>query len=162
MMHDTPPKLDPNCQCICHTQPGVMHVAACCRVPEMVSRSEADAMVAAVLREAARTGDRFIIPSLTPIMQISEMQLGRDAAAQEMQQRILALIPQPASAALDKLIAEAEAAERERCAKIADAHAERFAEATYKTEDGRLQNAAKVYGADEIAAAIRAANGDQT
>lgn len=69
--------------------------------------TEADAMVAAVLREAARTGDRFIIPSLTPIIQISAMQLGRDAAAQEMQQRILALIPVPASAALDKLIAEA-------------------------------------------------------
>lgn len=31
---DTPaPRLDPNCQCICHTQPGVMHVAACCQAP---------------------------------------------------------------------------------------------------------------------------------
>lgn len=27
------PRLDPNCQCICHTQPGVMHVAACCSTP---------------------------------------------------------------------------------------------------------------------------------
>ena len=28
-----PPKLDPNCQCICHTQPGVLHLAACCGPP---------------------------------------------------------------------------------------------------------------------------------
>ena len=27
------PKLDPTCQCICHTQPGVMHVVACCASP---------------------------------------------------------------------------------------------------------------------------------
>lgn len=27
------PKRDPNCTCICHTQPGVMHVADCCRSP---------------------------------------------------------------------------------------------------------------------------------
>lgn len=26
-----PPRLDPTCTCICHTQPGVMHVAPCCR-----------------------------------------------------------------------------------------------------------------------------------
>lgn len=29
------PRLDPQCQCICHTQPGVMHFAACCREPAM-------------------------------------------------------------------------------------------------------------------------------
>jgi hypothetical protein len=27
------PKLDPNCPCVCHTQPGVMHVVACCQAP---------------------------------------------------------------------------------------------------------------------------------
>lgn len=26
-----PPRLDPTCACICHTQPGVMHFAPCCR-----------------------------------------------------------------------------------------------------------------------------------
>ena len=31
------PKLDPNCQCICHSQPGVMHVAACCSAPPMTA-----------------------------------------------------------------------------------------------------------------------------
>ena len=27
------PKLDPNCQCICHRQPGFLHAVACCSVP---------------------------------------------------------------------------------------------------------------------------------
>lgn len=31
------PKLDSNCQCICHSQPGVMHVAACCSAPPMTA-----------------------------------------------------------------------------------------------------------------------------
>ena len=31
------PKLDPNCQCICHSQPGVMHFAACCSAPPMTA-----------------------------------------------------------------------------------------------------------------------------
>lgn len=26
-----PPRLDPACTCVCHSQPGVMHVAPCCR-----------------------------------------------------------------------------------------------------------------------------------
>lgn len=25
------PKFDPNCECVCHSQPGVMHVAPCCQ-----------------------------------------------------------------------------------------------------------------------------------
>jgi hypothetical protein len=29
----TPPRLDPNCQCICHRQPGFLHVTACCSAP---------------------------------------------------------------------------------------------------------------------------------
>lgn len=33
-MPPLPPRLDPNCQCVCHTQPGVVHIAACCRAPE--------------------------------------------------------------------------------------------------------------------------------
>jgi len=27
------PKADPACQCVCHTQPGVQHIAACCTAP---------------------------------------------------------------------------------------------------------------------------------
>jgi len=26
-----PPRLDPTCTCVCHSQPGVMHFAPCCR-----------------------------------------------------------------------------------------------------------------------------------
>ena len=46
------PRLDPNCQCICHTQPGVMHVAACCSAPSLASSPE----VAALIREAEARG----------------------------------------------------------------------------------------------------------
>lgn len=37
-MFDKPtPKADPNCTCICHTEPGVMHMMACCHAPRDVS-----------------------------------------------------------------------------------------------------------------------------
>ena len=46
------PKLDPNCQCICHSQPGVMHVAACCSAPPMTAaRDDLAALVAATIRK---------------------------------------------------------------------------------------------------------------
>lgn len=38
-------KADPNCQCICHQQPGVMHVAACCHPPTPPDSAELDALV---------------------------------------------------------------------------------------------------------------------
>jgi len=41
------PRLDPNCQCICHTQPGVMHVAACCSTPAPGADFKAEMMRAA-------------------------------------------------------------------------------------------------------------------
>lgn len=47
------PKLDPHCQCICHTQPGVMHVAACCTAPDLIPRADADLAVAEAIRRAA-------------------------------------------------------------------------------------------------------------
>ena len=28
-----PPRLDPTCACICHSQPGIAHIAPCCRAP---------------------------------------------------------------------------------------------------------------------------------
>lgn len=160
MTHDTPPKriwawyLHPEMRN--DVMEGGWTESPDKREAEYILASEADAMVAVALREAARTGDRFIIPSLTPIMQISETQLGRDAAAQEMQQRILALIPAPASAALDKLIAEAVKAERERCAKLAE-------NIDYPWEQGQHLTVAEAADATarSIAAAIRA-KGDQT
>jgi hypothetical protein len=45
-----PPKLNPNCQCICHYQSGMMHVVACCHAPVA---DLAQASVAAALESAA-------------------------------------------------------------------------------------------------------------
>ena len=47
------PKLDPNCQCVCHTQPGVLHVAACCATPTALATSPE---VRALIREAEARG----------------------------------------------------------------------------------------------------------
>lgn len=161
MTHDTPPKRiwayeGPSG----NTLAWPFYIAG---ASEYILTSEADAMVAAALRGAVRVAVEAAIDywdeTKKPVEQRKHGGKGLPACVAA---EIEALIPAPASAALDKLIAEAEAAERERCTKIAEDHAERFAEATYKTEDGRLQNAAKVYGADEIAAAIRATKGDQT
>lgn len=54
------------------------------------------------------------------------------------------------------LIAEARREERERCAGIADVKMTEWARATYQNPEARMQNAAKVYAAGEIAEAIRA------
>lgn len=54
------------------------------------------------------------------------------------------------------LIAEARLEERERCAGIADVKMTEWARATYQNPEARMQNAAKVYAAGEIAEAIRA------
>lgn len=32
-MMELPPKLDPNCSCRCHWQPGLLHSVACCHLP---------------------------------------------------------------------------------------------------------------------------------
>ena len=47
-------------------------------------------------------------------------------------------------------------AERERCARIAGEAMCKYAKDTYSNDEGRMQNAAKTYCADEIATAIRA------
>lgn len=75
--------------------------------PEMVSRSEAEAMVAAALREASGVAFDAVFDEMNAVF------------ARNTQRRILALIPQPASVALDKLIAEAVMTERERSISIA-------------------------------------------
>ena len=64
--------------------------------------SEAEAMVAAVLREASGVAFDAVFDEMNAVF------------ARNTQRRILALIPQPASVALDKLIAEAEARGMER------------------------------------------------
>ena len=62
------PKLDPNCQCICHTQPGVMHFAACCREPAMTDDTPP------VLYISADTSDLTTRYKATP-----RMHMGADA-----------------------------------------------------------------------------------
>ena len=61
-----PPRLDPTCTCVCHTQPGVVHFAPCCRetdpkdaeIARLTARAEnaeaeRDAIAAAVFEAAA-------------------------------------------------------------------------------------------------------------
>ena len=112
----------------------------------LVTRSEAEAMVAAALRGAADLADTTFSGS------------GTDAAM-IIRNAILASIPQPASAALDKLIAEAVKAERERCAKIADFFAEQDYAAMGYPEDGGIAASGTAH---MIRQEIRATKGDQT
>ena len=70
---------------------------------EYILASEVDALVAAPLREAAED------------LLVWYTDLEDDRGPNML---VLALIPQPAAAALDKLIAEAVKAETERCAQI--------------------------------------------
>ena len=52
-----PPRLDPACTCVCHSQPGVMHVAPCCRV---VDPKDAEiARLTAELFEMTRSRDEW-------------------------------------------------------------------------------------------------------
>lgn len=135
MTHDTPPKriFIPK-----GAELGVLLVDTEGLIEEdaYILASEAEAMVAAALRGAAN-----MVGSLFPLV---------PEAGRELADRIIRLIPQPASAALDKLIAEAVKAERERCAQIADDHT------PGKYMGGTL--AAHVTGRT-IADAIRAAKG---
>lgn len=58
------PRLDPQCQCICHTQPGVMHFAACCREPAMTDDTPP------VLYISADTSDLTTRYKATPRMHV--------------------------------------------------------------------------------------------
>ena len=65
------PKMDPNCQCICHTQPGVMHVVSCCSPPAALAASpEVQALIrdaeARVWREAAKEARECDYPWASP------------------------------------------------------------------------------------------------
>ena len=92
-----------------------------CEAPYILA-SEAEAMVAAALRGAAHvdwTAGRDVADTAPEYL--NDWQRGLVAGQSAFRDAILALIPQSASAALDKLIAEAVKAERERmmtwCAK---------------------------------------------
>lgn len=80
--------------------------------PEYTLTSEAEAMVAAALRGAAAHGDAWIAVFGDVEIKHTPANAYAADAVLDYQDAILALIPQPASAALDKLIAEAVAAER--------------------------------------------------
>ena len=51
-----PPKLDPNCQCICHVQPNMMHFVDCCYAPAMTHPQEAVEALARALYVESWTG----------------------------------------------------------------------------------------------------------
>ena len=107
--------------------------------------SEAEAMVAAVLREASGVAFDTVFDEMNAVF------------ARNTQRRILALIPQPASVALDKLIAEAEARGLERAAQWHDDQITEMqlgADMTSKHLDEAIADH------QEAAAAIRAANGE--
>lgn len=56
-----PPKLNPDCQCICHHQPGVMHIVACCHAPVLDAAPQAAVVTvnAEALSDALTEGDGF-------------------------------------------------------------------------------------------------------
>lgn len=56
-----PPRLDPACTCICHTQPGVMHVAPCCREADPKDAEIARLRMALAESEAAAEGALMIL-----------------------------------------------------------------------------------------------------
>lgn len=105
------PKLNPHCQCICHTQPGVMHVAACCTAPDLIPRADAELAVAEAIRRAAdlivssaytSNGDRR---SLEPV---AESLRGADQHHATIAAAILALAPADALAEVQRLRARME------------------------------------------------------
>lgn len=134
---------------------------------EYILASEAEAMVAAAVREVAepllkmRKGIEADVLSAhqnrgngaSEWMREDDRDFRRDLTTAF---DTLALIPQPASAALDKLIAEAVQAETEQCAKLAE-------NIDYPWEQGQHLTVAEAADATarSIAAAIRA-KGDQT
>lgn len=138
--------------------------------PVLVLRdtSEVEAMVAAALREAARVAVEVAFDyweeTKKPVEQRKHGSKGLPACVAA---EIKALIPQPASASLDKLIAEAEA--RGRIVGLEEARSTANLNAwCHKGDDARSQGMDA--GArhqlqvihDALSDAIRAAKGDQT
>lgn len=56
-----PPRLDPTCTCICHTQPGVVHFAPCCRETDPKDDEIARLTAALAEAEAAEEGALMIL-----------------------------------------------------------------------------------------------------
>lgn len=56
-----PPRLDPACTCVCHSQPGVMHVAPCCREADPRDAEIARLRMALAESEAAAEGALMIL-----------------------------------------------------------------------------------------------------
>lgn len=73
-----PPRLDPTCTCICHTQPGVMHVAPCCW--------EADPKDAEIARLTAELAESEAAAE-GALMILVQTQAERDAANAEARER---------------------------------------------------------------------------
>lgn len=123
-----PPRLDPNCKCVCHTQPGVVHVAACCQAPTtpMIPKAEAEAMVAAALKMAADKADAHATFWRKKMVQYANedgrasqtyAQAGMIVShADLIHDAILSLTPADAARALEARIA----AVREQAALVAD------------------------------------------
>lgn len=108
MTHDTPPKrIWVVYGRVYDRKPETPGLAA---ATEYTLTSEADAMVAAVVREAAAHGDAWIAVFGDVEIKHTPANAYAADAVLDYQDAILALTPQPASAALDKLIAEAVAA----------------------------------------------------
>ena len=178
MTHDTPPKrmvdLISREAALAIIDPGYgdFHagnyngIAALPTVTGYTLASEAEAMVAAALRGAADMirGSAYVNNgekrSLEPVR---ASLVGKDMHHATVADHIEALIPQPASAALDKLIAEAEARGMERAAKLVPAGYAFWAQKPHNAKwvrkiDGTpIPNDLPVC----IQTAIRAAKGDQ-
>lgn len=125
MTNDTPPKRiwllphdgEQRCWCV---DPDPAGTGDASDSTEYTLTSEVEAMVAAALQGAAHvdwTAGRNVADTAPEYL--NDWQRGLVAGQSAFRDAILALIPQPASTALDKLIAEAVAAERDRVTRIA-------------------------------------------
>lgn len=135
-----------------------------CEAPYILA-SDAEAMVAAALRGATQVAVEAAIDywkeTEKPVEQRKHGGKGLPACVAA---EIEGLIPQPASAALDKLIAEAEARGMERAADIGQKIANAAREHGHSLRLGtKAQNdiMERCWGAEDAVQAIRAANGDQ-
>lgn len=96
------PKLNPHCQCICHTHPGVMHVAACCTAPDLIPRTDAEMAVAEAFRRAAEEAAAEGWPDEKRIG-VSERDEAAMDCANRIETAILALAPAEALAEVQRL-----------------------------------------------------------
>lgn len=131
----------------------IMHESEITPPPKRYTETEAHALVAAALRAAASEVTGIMEP-----LALKAYDVGYNSACTDAEDTILALIPTGASAALDKLLAEARREGMEQAAEIA----------TKEKNAGWNDGDAGDYGtgyydcADIVLAAIRAEMGDDT